>query len=170
MKPPSKPPQPSQGPQVPANATGATAGLKLIALDHEDLVVLAAHLQDAVGVIGDMTFLPKERRFVALLNRFDWAAESDAKTPGVRRRAALRIEQARRAQVQGIDLKAKGAVINLLTAVFEPDADAAKMPAGCLTLVCAGGAAIRLDVDCIEVQLEDLGPAWAAKAVPRHED
>jgi hypothetical protein len=168
MKPPSKAPTATPAIKTPA-AADAIPGLKLIALDHEDLVVLAAHLQDAVAVIGDMTFLPKERRFVALLNRFDWTIEPDPKTPGVRRRAALRIEQARRAQVQGIDLQAKGSVINVLTAVFEPDADAAKAPAGCLTLVCAGGAAIRLDVDCIEAQLEDLGPAWSAKAVPRHE-
>jgi hypothetical protein len=142
--------------------------LKLIALDAEDLIVLAAHLQDAVATVGDMAFLPGERRFVILMNRFDWTDESNPKSGGVRRRAALRVEQVAKAQVQGIDLKAKGAVLNVLTAVFEPDVDAARAPAGTLTLVCAGSAAIRLHVECLELQLEDLGPAWAAKAKPDH--
>ena len=47
--------------------------LKLIALDAEDLSVISAHLQDAVLRVGDMVYLPKEKRFVAMANRFDWA-------------------------------------------------------------------------------------------------
>ena len=47
--------------------------LKLIALDAEDLGVISAHLQDAVLRVGDMVYLPNEKRFVALANRFDWA-------------------------------------------------------------------------------------------------
>ncbi len=140
--------------------------VKLIALDTEDLTVLAAHLQDAVGSIGDMTFLPREHRFVALFNRFDWT-DADQKNPAVRRRTALRIERVQRAQVQGIDLKAKGTVVNLLTAIFEPESDGS--PAGVLTLLFAGEGAVRLHVECVEAQLEDLGPTWAAKSTPHHE-
>lgn len=143
--------------------------VKIIALDTEDLVTLAAHLQDAVATLGDMTYLPKERQFVALMNRYDWVeAANGPGGPGVRRRAALRIERVEAAHVQGIDLTAKGTVVNLLTALFEPTPDAA--PAGRLTLVLAGGGAIRLAIECIEMQLEDLGPAWSAKATPRHLD
>ena len=47
--------------------------LKLIAFDAEDLSVLSAHLQDAVLKVGDMTFRPGEKRFAAILRRFDWA-------------------------------------------------------------------------------------------------
>jgi Protein of unknown function (DUF2948) len=32
----------------------------------------------------------------------------------------------------------------------------------------AGGGALKFDVECIEAQLADLGPAWAAKAKPKH--
>jgi hypothetical protein len=144
------------------------SGLKLIALDSEDLLVVAVHLQDAVATVADMTFLPNERRFVMLLNRFDWV-DKNGGTQGVRRRTALRIEQVNKAQVQGLDLKRKDTVINLLTVVFEPAATGDEHPGGLLTLLCAGDVAIRLHVECIEVQLEDLGPAWAAKAVPKHE-
>jgi hypothetical protein len=143
-------------------------GLKLMAFDVEDLTVLAAHLQDAVGVIGDMAFRAKEKRFVALINRFERAAA--AGEPGRRRRAALRIDRATRAEVQGLDLKRKGEVVALLTATFVPDADPDRAPAGQLTLVFAGNGAIRLHVECLEILLEDLGPVWAARVEPRHDD
>jgi hypothetical protein len=139
--------------------------LKLIALDAEDLTVVATHLQDAVGVVRDMTYQPKERRFVAVLNRFDWSAAIKS-SQAVRRQAALRIERVQAAQVQGLNLADKAAPVCVLTMMFEPTAE----PAGHLTLVLAGGAAIRLTVECVELQLEDLGPAWQAKAVPAHKD
>jgi hypothetical protein len=51
-----------------------------------------------------------------------------------------------------------------LTAQFEP----ATEPAGALTLVCAGDMAVRLQVECIEVQLEDLDAAWTVETMPVH--
>ncbi|MBF5066143.1 DUF2948 family protein, partial [Salmonella enterica subsp. enterica serovar Istanbul] len=39
--------------------------LKLIAFDSEDLSVISAHLQDAVLTVGDLAYVPKDRRFVA---------------------------------------------------------------------------------------------------------
>ena len=56
--------------------------LKLIVLDADDLAVISAHLQDAVLKVGDLAYLPAERRFAALGNRFDWA---DALRDGDRR-------------------------------------------------------------------------------------
>lgn len=152
----------------------SSGSLKLLALDPEDLTIVAAHLQDAVGVVGDLAYLPRERRFVALLNRFDWAGtvaadNKDPKEPGQRHRSALRFERVQKAQVQGIDLKHKGAVFAVLTAQFEPEGDPAETPGGTVTLLLAGGGAIRLHVECIEAVLEDLGPVWAARAAPRHD-
>jgi hypothetical protein len=139
--------------------------LKLIALDSADLTVVAAHLQDAVGTVGDLAWRPRERRFVAVLNRFDWSAATKNGGAGVRRQTALRIERVDSAKVQGLDLKNKSAPVNLLTVTFEMTTD----PAGYLTLVLSGGAAIRLSVECVEVLLEDLGPVWQAKAKPEHQ-
>jgi hypothetical protein len=56
----------------------------------------------------------------------------------------------------------------LLALQFEPVA--AEDPQGYLTLVFAGGGAVRLHVECIEAEMKDLGPAWQARAVPRHPD
>jgi hypothetical protein len=143
--------------------------LKLIALDAEDLSILAANLQDALGVVGEMTYLPRERRFVALLNRFDWAsALGDPKAPPRRRKAALRIERVLAAKVQGVDLRATGDVVSVLTALFEPAAGKEE-PAGHITLICAAGKSLRFDVECIEMQLEDLDAVWTVSLAPKHE-
>lgn len=156
--------------------------LKLVALDAEDLAILSAHLQDAVVKVADMAYLPREQRFAALANRFDWTtaaagdapqAASGAGQPGkrggqafVRRRSAIRFERVMAARVQGIDLKQKSRVLSLLAIQFE--ARSAEDPAGAITLVFAGGSAIRLEVECIEAELSDLGAAWSTKSKPQH--
>ena len=37
-----------------------------------------------------------------------------------------------------------------------------------ITLVFSGGAALRLEVECLECELADLGPTWTAAARPAH--
>lgn len=145
--------------------------LKLIALDAEDLSVLSVNLQDAVLRISDIAYLPREKRFAAIANRFDWLGASDGKGGGsyARRRAALRFERVLNAQVQGLDLANKGAVLALLAISFEAGATP-ESPEGHVTLHFAEGAAIRLHVECIEAELKDLGPVWQAKSKPQHPD
>src|SRR5262245_39213248 len=46
--------------------------LKLSAGDVDDLAVIAACTQDDLAPIGEMVYLPAERRFVLALNRFRW--------------------------------------------------------------------------------------------------
>lgn len=141
--------------------------LKLIALDKADLDVLSAHLQDAVLRVEDMTYLPHERRFAAVLNRFDWMSAGDGKAKQYqRRRAALRIEKVLAAQFQKLPMHDKSHVVELLAVNFEET----EAPAGYVMLVFAGGGGIRLAVECIEVELNDLGPAWPARVKPEHPD
>lgn len=149
--------------------------LKLIAFDTLDLGIISAHLQDAVLRVGDMTYLPKEKRFVAIANRFDWANALDNSPKPTRggnadferRRTGLRFERVNAAQVQGIDFKDKRAALALLAVTFEPTAGD-DSPEGNVTLTFSGGAAIRLSVECIEIELKDLGAAWATKRSPDH--
>lgn len=145
--------------------------LKLIALDHDDLQIISAHLQDAVVKVGEMTYLPRQKRFAMIVNRFDWqhaiTAGEQKKTSDRRLRTALRFERVLAAKVQGIDLKAKASVLSLLAIGFEVGP---VPPAGAVTLVFAGGGAIRLDIECIEAELSDLGAAWRTKRRPQHND
>ena len=142
--------------------------LKLIALDPADLPVLSAHLQDAVVRAGDMAFDARNRRFGLHCNRFDWQAEQQDHSARERHRSALRIERVTQVQSQGFDPKTRTEVLSILALVFTPDPDPARAPQGTLTIVCAGGASLRLSVECVELVLEDLGPVWQASGVPVH--
>jgi hypothetical protein len=137
--------------------------LKLIALDPDDLRVLSCHLQDAVIRVGDMAYLKGEMCFAALANRFDWECAAQGQG-NQRKRAGLRFERVKSAQVSGIDLRQKDAVLSLLAVTFEPG----ESPSGALTLRFAGGGAIRLMVECIEAELRDLGAAWSTRHKPEH--
>lgn len=116
--------------------------------------------------VGDMAYLGKEHRFAVVTNRFDWTetAKPGDRDSSHRLRSALRIDRVVAAKLQGIDLKAKRNVLNLLAIQFE----AGTAPAGTITLTFAGDSAIRLSVECIEVGLSDLGPVWLASSRPDH--
>jgi len=146
--------------------------LKLIAFDTEDLGVISAQLQDAVLRVGDMKYLPREKRFVGIANRFDWQklAESPhaAQTGDFeRRRSGVRFERVNSVKVQGFDLKDQRMSLALLAVTYEPTGGT-ESPEGNVTLTFSGGAAIRLSVECIEIELKDLGAAWATKHSPQH--
>lgn len=140
----------------------AAEPLKLIALDADDLSVISAHLQDAVLKRGDIVWLPGEKRFVLALRRFDW--EGAAQGQKRRRLSALHFERVTAAR--STKIAAEDAVLSLLAVTFTGSGD----PAGQVTLHFSDGAAIRLDVECIEAQMKDLGPIWEAVATPAHPD
>jgi hypothetical protein len=145
--------------------------LKLVALDKDDIKIVSAHLQDALVRVSDIFWQPRERRFVMALKRFDWmnAVDTDgAKTvnsPDYRRcRTALRFERVTSCKCRDLDRSNKDALLNLLAVEFaEHDA-----PAGSVTLMFSGGGAIRLEVECLEAELADLGEVFAAALCPDH--
>lgn len=138
--------------------------LKLAALDKDDLDVLSAHVQDAVLTVGDLVFLKKENRFLATLNRFSWEHEDEKKE---RRRAAIHFDRVTRVRSHNIRQDAKDGVLSLLSVRFT--ANGTEDPSGIVELVFSGGGALRLDVECIEAQLTDLGASWVTDSVPSHD-
>lgn len=138
--------------------------LKFVVLDEEDLEVVSAHAQDAVVKASDVMWRPQEKRVVVGLNRFDWEGAQNGDPDYRRRRAALRFERVLSCKCRGCDPAGKDAVFNLLAVEFsETDA-----PAGVVILTFSGGAALRLEVECLEGELADLGPTWTAGACPAH--
>jgi hypothetical protein len=138
--------------------------LRLVALDQDDLSVISTHLQDAIVRVGDLVLLPHERRFALVARRFDWECRDDE--PPRRRLTGLHCERVLRCRTRGIDRSDPDAVLNLLALTFaETDP-----PSGVVTLLFSEGAAIQLDVECIETQMKDLGPVWQAEGRPTHAD
>lgn len=132
---------------------------RLKAEDREDLVALSAHVQDAAVRVGDMTFLPGTRRFVALVRRFRWEASG----ANERVAAALRIEGARAARSRGFTAEDRDLVLNLL------DIGAYEGATGVdLILTFSEGRSLQVSADAIDLLLEDVGEAYPARARPRH--
>jgi len=139
--------------------------LRLIALDEQDLEVVSSHLQDAVVRVGEMAYVPSQKRFAAILNRFNWEkATKAAGNENERRRTALRFDRVLGAQIKSLKPSASDRVLSLLAVRFE----ASNHPSGYVTLTFSGDASIRLYVECIEAELTDLGPAWRAHSKPQH--
>jgi len=142
--------------------------LKLVALDKDDMDVVSAHVQDAMVRVADIFWQPRDHRFVVAMNRFDWisAAEAkpDSKADYRRCRTALRFERVLACKTRNLDQTGKDARLNLLAVEFaETDS-----PAGIVTLTFSGGGVIRLDVECLEAELADLGEVTTAALCPDH--
>jgi len=145
--------------------------IKLVALDKDDIEIVSAHVQDALVRVVDIFWQPREHRFVMALNRFDWmnAVDATAARDGVsmdyrRCRTALRFERVTACKCRDLDQTNKDALLNLLAVEFtEGDA-----PAGTVTLTFSGGGALRLEVECLEAELVDLGEVFSTAACPNH--
>ena len=137
----------------------------LAAVDGEDLQVISARLQDAVARLGDLVYLPKQRRFAALFNRFKW--ESGQRV-NLRVRAGLHFDGVLSVKSRNLKRGAPDAVISLLAVRFAPKAE--DEPSGTVELVFAGGGAIMLEVECLDAGLADVGGDWAARGRPEHEN
>jgi hypothetical protein len=132
------------------------ASLKLHALDREGLQVISAHLQDVCVKRGDMTFLPRHKRFALSGMRYDWVSAEY----GVEERVGSLLCFYRVLKVAhlGLNDHAPGDVMNLLGVTFEKT----EPPSGMVFLTFADGAIVRLEVECLEVELRDVGPRAAA--------
>ena len=159
--------------------------LRLRARDPEDMDVIAALLQDALVPRADMAYLPQEKRFVMVANRFDWPQEqgdptaheapsqpaatpagedvrfddSEAPPPFERINCGLCFDKVERVRFRGMKPGAKDEILNLLTVATQPQS---------ITLLFSGDAAIRLEVQDIHCHLEDLGQPWPTRWRPEH--
>jgi hypothetical protein len=131
----------------------ATSELKLMALDADDLAVISAHVQDARVRACDIIWRQSEKRLVIGMSRLDWEQTLAGETTQRRLVAALRFDRVLSCKSRDIDLKARDAVLDLVGIEFH-GGDA---PSGCALLLFAQGGALRLDVECLECELTDLG-------------
>ena len=131
-------------------------GLKLRAEDEEDLAVVSAILQDALVVVGDMVYLPEERQFVLVANRFRGEVPDQQRE---RRLCGLRIDGVTAVQRRGFHLREAERLLVLLAIQAKP---------GVLFFDFAGGSSVRLEVDRILCHLDDFGEPWPTKWRPRH--
>ncbi|PYF04151.1 hypothetical protein BJ122_104130 [Rhodopseudomonas faecalis] len=130
-----------------------TGQLKLIAFDADDLAVISAHVQDARVHVADIIWRQADKRLVIGLSRPDWdqtLAGHDA--PG-RLVSALRFDRVLACKSRQIDHSQPDQVLELIGIDFYPG----EAPGGAALLMFKQGGAVRLDLECLECSLTDLG-------------
>jgi hypothetical protein len=139
--------------------------LKLVAIDEEDLAIVSAHVQDAVMKVGDLEYWKATNVFVLPMFRFAWeTAVQGSKAKPERRNSVLDFHRVLSVKASGISRDRPDDVLSLLAIGFS----AGDAPAGTIDLVFAGGSGLKLEVECIEARLADLGGAWEASSRPVH--
>ncbi|MEM1365271.1 MAG: DUF2948 family protein [Pseudomonadota bacterium] len=143
---------------------------RLIAMDSEDLTVVSAHVQDAVTQAARFEYDRKAKTFAFDMNRFVWEQAAPKswwpfgkQKEDERRNAILHFARVLAVETQGLTIGSTD-TLSLLAVSFMPGDD----PSGTVELTFAGDAAVRLQVECVEAMLTDMGGAWAAVARPSH--
>src|SRR5437773_8719520 len=127
--------------------------LKLIALDADDLAVISTHVQDARVQTFDIIWRQGEKRLLVGMNRLDWEQTLSGETAPRRLVAVLRFDRVLSCKSRNIDLGAPEIALELVGIEFHPG----EAPGGSAVLMFSQGGALRLDVECLECELTDLG-------------
>jgi hypothetical protein len=159
------------------------SGIKLRATDAEDFQVLSAILQDALIPVREVAYISADRRFVLVGSRFKWENCSEAADAPVhpvatppaddlvadaafadcqayeRVNCGICFENVTQVRRRGFDPRDRNRILELLTVSIEASA---------ITLVFAGGCALRLEGPDIKCRIEDLGEPWPTPWRPRH--
>lgn len=154
-----------------------TPPLKIIARDAEDLAVVSACLQDALIPLNEMRYLPQERRFIMVANRFRWerAAQGGAQEPapevdasfesdedfGAQQRtnAGICIDRVLAVRSRSIDRSKPDDFLSLLSVQLDGNK---------LSFQFAGGGVIQIEIEGLALYLSDLGKAWPTQWQPDH--
>ncbi len=131
-----------------------TTELKLFALDADDLAVISAHVQDARVQARDIIWRQDDKRLVVGMSRLDWEQTLSGETTPSRLIAALRFDRVLSCKSRNIDLEAPETTLELVGIEFHA---ASEPPGGSAVLMFAHGGALRIDVECLECELADLG-------------
>lgn len=147
---------------MPAAGANPDQPLKLRAVDGDDLMVMAAILQDAVTCLTEMAYVAEESRFYAAFLRF--RREVGKGDTLLQCQCALTVEGVDAVRYRGIDPRFGRVRLELLTIDSEDEAEGASQ----ITLIFAGGAAIQLKAERISVRLQDFGECQPARSLPEH--
>lgn len=150
--------------------------VKIIARDAEDLAVVSACLQDALIPLNEMRYLPQERRFIMVANRFRWeraakggevqATEGDASFESEEDFGALQrtnsgicIDRVLSVRSRDIDRSRPDDFLSVLSVQLDGNK---------LSFLFAGGGVIQIEVEALALYLSDLGKAWPTQWQPEH--
>lgn len=135
---------------------------RLVALDADDLAVISAHVQDARVAVADVVWRPSEKRLVVGMQRLDWEQSLGGVDEPRRLLSALRFDRVLACKSRNVDLGSSESALSFVGIEFH----VSDAPSGNVLLLFAEDAALRLDVECLECELADLGEDDLAASDP----
>lgn len=134
--------------------------LKLLANDADDLKIVASALQDAILRVGDIRYDPVARSVSLRMTRFRHETKKAERVE-----CGVRIDGVMALQSRGIERGKPDAYMVMLDMTFElTDA-----PAGFVDITLAGGGALRLTIEGLDLILSDVGESRTTKSKPDHD-
>jgi hypothetical protein len=137
--------------------------LKLRAEDADDLAVISACLQDALVPVRDLAYVPEDRTFLLVANRFRWESglcPGPGESGYQRILCGISFSDVAAVSYSGFRRSEDGRILSLL---------AIRPKVGAILLEFSGGAAIRLQAGRILCHARDLGEPWPTRWQPRHD-
>lgn len=129
--------------------------------DHQDhLMVLSAHMQDAVVTAGTMTHSPEKKTFKLMGNRFCWERFLNPDNPiKLRVHAGLHFDHVKSVHKKNIHTHHPDKLYNLMAIQAQPNE---------ITLSFSEHAEIKLHVDKVSCKLADLHEPYPTQFLPTH--
>lgn len=139
-------------------------GLKLYALDADDITIMSAALEGAITSPGEMSYSAAARQFTFTASRLMWEKKADSTPTSKRIRCGILITDVLSVKASAISQTDKTAMLELLSITAQEEADGAAK----LSLAFAGGGTLILTVECTNAALTDVGDAWETDKTPMH--
>lgn len=137
--------------------------LRLLAEDADDLEIVSAAIQDGLMTMSTLQVDARGRRLTAPMTRFRWER---ARRSGARERVAAALQIGGVLGIRSTELARDDDTPRpILNISFMPD-DAP--PSGVLTMNFAGGGALEVRVECLDVMIADVSHPWPTRRKPNH--
>jgi hypothetical protein len=142
-------------------------GLRLRAVDAEDLAVISACLQDALVAVRDIAYDPAGRSFVLVANRLRRENCGSTGAAGFERTlCGLEFDEIDRVAYRGFRRSEEDRILSLLAIQSAPAA--AGSSAVAIELEFAAGATLRMAAAAISCRARDFGEPWPTRWLPDH--
>ncbi len=139
--------------------------LKLNGKNLEDLKVISAYCQDSIVAIKDIAYLKQNKIFAMIISRFMWEdIEKGLFRKNKRIKSVIKFSEVLKVKSKKINQKKVKSKLEFLAIecnkVLNKNYE--------INIFFAGGSAITLISEVIDVVLDDLGASWEVKYVPKH--